>query len=156
MRDWNEVVRYVEAQKYKGLAGKTFLKAYFIDHGITDQEIDLVEKWGWGVNNTNLVPDEDGMKYAQKRTEKIKAYRNITLEQIEKNIGEYPWEWRTVKSFQRIWDPWFVPKNNDSVHGVYSCYYKGKDYYFGIGREEVPITEEMRQKGEWYVYTWAD
>lgn len=51
---------------------------------------------------------------------------------------------------------WCIPESNEDVYGVYTCVYNGREYYFGVGREEVPITEDMRQNGVWYVYTWAD
>ena len=156
MIDWDEIARRHKARKYQVLAGVSFLKAYFKDHGITDREIDLCERWGWGVSNSNLIPNDEGMKYAQKRTESIKAYRSITLEQIEKNIGHYPWEWPTAMSFQKIVAARCIPKSNEDVYGVYTCVYNGREYYFGVGREEVPITEDMRQNGVWYVYRWSD
>ena len=42
MIDWEEIARRHKAKKYQGLAGESFLKAYFKDHGITDREIELV------------------------------------------------------------------------------------------------------------------
>ena len=84
----------------------------------------------------------------------LKNYRKLSAEDVLRNIDNAPWAWPTAMHFEKSWGG--APRSNRDVCGVYLCSYGGKEYLFGIGKKEVPITEDMRKNGKWFVYTFAD
>ena len=143
---------------YKGLYGRNFLIAYFKDRGITDEEIEWYDRWGglpYGGPTNRMMANAEGMKYAKERADCIIAYRDVTADTIWKGSYPPPWEWNNAKDFQRVYDLRCIP-DKIPVYRICECEYQGKSYYYGIGKEETPITEDMRVNGKWYVYTWAD
>ncbi len=140
---------------YQGLSGRSFLIAYFKDHGITDEEIEWYGRWG-GFPNNSFLANAKGLQYAEQRTKCIIGYRSATVEDIHENRCTAPWEWRYAKDFQKVSCLERIPDNIPVKHGIYLCFYQNEYFYFGIAKEEAPITEDMRQNGKWYVYTWAD
>lgn len=142
--------------KYYNLHGADFLIAYFKDLGITDEEISLYASWKgfWGIAKT--LPNEEGLAYAKERAGRIIDYRSTTLDQILEDEDCTPWAWPTAESFQPILTPDRIPQTNEDVYGIYSCIYNCSTYYFGIGKEEVQISQDMIANGKWYVYTFCD
>ena len=144
--------------KYDDMKGADFLVAFFRDNGITEEEIRLYSRWnagGFGVSS-RLVADNDGLEYAQKRVRSILEYRKLSAEDVLKNMCDtekIPWTWPSAMKFQPLLRP---PRSQKDVTGIYHCTYKGKSHLFGIGKEEVPITEDMSKNGLWSVYTWCD
>lgn len=139
---------------YDGLHGRAFLEAYFRDHGLTEDELLLIEKWDgyWGCEH--VIADDDGLSYAAMRTEKMIEYRDKSAEDVLHNIDDTPWAWPSAMHFEKLWHS--PPKSNQDVWTILHCVYNGKGYLFGVGKEEATITEDMRKNGEWRCYTFAD
>ena len=100
------------------------------------------------------------MKYARERVESIKAYRNVTLDDLREDYMESPWAWPTAMSFQ---DLALIPR--DSIRDalgrkgdIYLCRYEGETYFFNVGKEEPDASkvEKMLTDGYWAVYTYSD
>ncbi len=140
---------------YQGLYGREFLIAYLKDHGVTDDEIEWYREWG-GLPINGIPTNAKGLLLAEKATKEIIQYRTATVEDLQKNKRTAPWEWPNAKKFQKVSYLECIPDSIPVRYGIYLCYYQNKHYYYGIAKEETPITEDMRQNGEWYVYTWAD
>jgi len=139
---------------YQDLKGQELLQAYFRDHGLRRREIDLLDFWGYFRECHNMIADQRGMKYAYEVTEKMKHYRGLPAEYISKHLDEAPWYWPTAMKFYKLgYEP---PVSNEKVWGIMECEYKGKCYLFGIGKDEVTITEDMRKNGNWSIYTYSD
>ncbi|MBQ7624425.1 MAG: hypothetical protein IJS65_04030 [Clostridia bacterium] len=141
---------------YKGLYGGDFLIAYFKDHGITDEEIELYIRWDClpiGRMRSRLTANALGIKYAKDRAESIIAYRDVTANTLWDGKYPPPWEHPYSMSFYVINNIDRIP-DELPIYDIYMCEYKGKRYYYGVGKEETPITEDMRHNGTWYVYTW--
>ncbi len=140
---------------YEGLKGAAFLKAYFHDHGVTEEEIDQYWCWGGFMVRQDLTADEEGLAYAARRVKKIIDYRDMTVEDVLHDESVAPWFWPTAKHFEEMLyrEP---PDSNGVGACIISCYYKGNSYLFGIGKEEVEITEDMRKNGKWHIYTFSD
>ena len=132
---------------YGELSGEAFLIAYFRDRGVTEEEIEWYRRWGCFGGCWDLAPNVCGMESAKARADGIIAYRSATIEDIDAERCAPPWEWRYAKKFLPAGGP-----NGE----ICLCCYQGKTYYYGIAKEEVPITEEMRKNGSWYVYDWCD
>lgn len=62
-----------------------------------------------------------------------------------------PWE-HCGMHFEKMYSPF----SRERMCGIYTCDYRGKTYYFGIGLDEPVITDDMEKNGRWLVYTWAD
>ncbi len=144
--------------KYDGMKGESFLVAFFRDKGISEDEICFYRRWTDGDfgNLSNLAADNDGLKCAHKCAHSILEYRNMSVEDVLANFDDavkVPWAWPGAKRFQPLLLP---PHSAREVNGIYLCSYGGKEYLFGVGKEEVPITAEMSKNGNWYVYTWSD
>ena len=137
---------------YENLKGRDFLRTYFHDHGVTDEELQLMDFWDGYNNCQNVVPDCDGLSYAEERLQSILNYRNLTADEV--NEVNAPWGWPTAMAFLKCYHK--PPKTNKDVWCVMLCAYNGKGYYFGIGKEEVEITEDMRTNGKWFVYSFSD
>ncbi len=102
-----------------------------------------------------MMANAYGMQYAKERADEIIKYREATQETMWTYGGTPPWEWYYAKDFYRIYDLDRIP-DSIPVYNIYECVYQGKTYYYGVGKEEPPITEDMRKNGKWYGYTWAD
>ena len=140
---------------YQGLSGKAFLTAYFKDHGVTDEEIEWYGRWGCFPGDS-LLANAKGLMYAEQRTKNIIEYRSATVEDVHRNRCSPPWEWRYAKDFQKVLYLECIPRSTPVKSGIYQCCYEDRWYYYGIAKEETPITEDMRQRGSWFVYTWSD
>jgi len=140
--------------KYENLSGEEFLVNYFRNHGITEDEIDLCYFWGHFLELNNLKANEKGLDYAASRTRKMIDYRLKTAEDVVKNYIDTPWAWQTAMDFSKLRKE--PPKSNDEIYAITLCIYKNNSYLFGVGKEEVKITENMRKNGRWYVYTYSD
>ena len=136
---------------YEGLGGLELIEAYFRDHGITEEEIALHRSWGF--HHYPDKADEEGLAYAQRRTERMIRYRDVTADDIREDPSLAPWWWPNVLCFEGA--VWEIPKTNADVKKILQCEYNGETYYFGIGKEEPPITEDMRENGRWTCQTYA-
>lgn len=144
-----------ELRVYDGMRGRDFMVAFFRDHGITEEEIEWYGRWG-GYPDDRIKADAEGLQYAQERVNSIIEYRTTTPGNLwEKEISP-PWEWHYAKDFQRVVSIEYVPISTPVLFNIYCCLYDGKEYYYGIGKEETPITQDMRENGAWLVYTWTD
>lgn len=141
---------------YSHLTGKKFLETYLKDHGITEAEIRLYKHWDGFYNAYKLKPDACGMERAKACTNEIIEYRKMSVDDIRADESCTPWAWPSAKAFQPISNFAAPQKSDQSYFGIYRCCYKGKLYYYGIGKEEAPITEKMRKNGKWASYNWTD
>lgn len=138
---------------YSNLCGVDLLKAFYRDHGIMEEELELCERWGFWVDN-RLVADEHGLSYLKERVENIKNYRNMTVDDVLDNMDKAPWSWPSAMHFEKIYG--VPPRSNADIRGILRCDYKGKRFLFGIGKEEAVITPDMSENGDWASYTFAD
>lgn len=61
------------------------------------------------------------------------------------------WE-RSSKTFSNV--PFILAETYLNEGEKVACRFEGKEYLFNVsGIEKVKITEEMRKKGTWYIYT---
>ena len=151
----------LDASRYDGMKNGEFLINYFRDHGITEDEIKLYKAWG-GFRDLGrgLQNDERGMAYAKDRVESLKAYRDITLEDLREDYNHTPWAWPTAMCFRRLYDvsPSSIRSNLNGEGDIYLCVYEDKQYFFNVGKEE-PQGEELVElllRGSWSVYTYSD
>ena len=150
-----------DMSRYEGIEGKEFLMQYFKDHGITDEEIMLYKSWGgFDELGRGIKGDDYGLSYAASRVEKIIAYRDVTLEDLRKDISVAPWSWPTTMSFCKIYGnaPDVIRDNIKNHCGIYLCIYHNESYFFNVGKEEPTGAEleEMLLAGHWLVYTYSD
>ena len=138
---------------YDGLQGEAFLTAYFRDNGITEQEIELCKRWH-DFCCCEIIPDVRGLAYAEERVKRIIQYRDMSIQEILTGINKTPWAWPAAMRFERMYKP--APKSNAEVTCILRCIYHGYHFLFGIGKDEVPITEDMRTNGEWSAYTFCN
>ena len=136
---------------YEGLKGKELMIAYFRDHGLTEEEIAIYDFWH--CYEPSVKPDEKGMAYMQEMTEKMIRYRDLTADEIRKDPSGAVWWWPNVLCFEGA--VWEIPKTNADVKEILQCTYNGETYYFGIGKEEPTITEDMRENGDWRSQTFT-
>lgn len=139
---------------YKNLTGREFLTAYFLDHGITEREIELYESWDCFCECDRIFPDEKGLEYAARRVDELIRYRDKTGEEVAQKMADAPWYGMWTHDFRKLCRK--PPKNNESVSCILGCIYQGKWLLFGIGKEEVEITEDMRKNGKWSAFTYVD
>ena len=140
---------------YEGISGVEFLSAYLLDHGITEEELYRYIHFWYGFEITkDLHADEKGLAYVEGIVKELIEYREKPLDKVLEDWDDNPWSWPSTLSFQRCYrDP---PKSNKNVWGIMNCSYNGNEYFFGIGKEEAKITEDMRKNGKWYIYTYSD
>lgn len=100
-----------------------------------------------------LAADHEVIKYAKKRVRRIVEYRKMSAENVLEIMDNTPWAWQSTKKFQNLLIP---PHSEKEIRGIYQCAYNGRSCLFGIAKEEVPITEDMREHGKWFAYTWSD
>lgn len=150
-----------DKSRYDGLKNAEFLKAYFKDHGITDEEIVLYSSWhGFQDLGKGIENNQAGMNYAQRRVESIIAYRDMTLDDLRKDYDPAPWAWPSAMRFHKIYS--YTPGSMKHLltvsNEIYLCVYEHKRYFFHIGKEE-PKGEKLEKllvDGTWLVYTWSD
>ena len=161
---WADLRRYLNRimaegdgnQNSEQLQGAAFLQRCMQLAGVTDEEIRLFESWGGFSGAWKEKADEEGFKRAEDLIRMIIEYRDVTLDEVRYSDKEFPWECGSGKSFYAIRQKDRIPTNNSQVYGVYCCMYKGKQYYFGIGKEEPVISKDMLENGLWFEYTWDD
>ena len=165
--DWADISRYLNKRMAEGdqenksesteiLRGAAFLQRCMRLAGITEEEINLFESWEGFYGAYKDKPNEAGFARAEKLIREIIEYRDVTLDDIRHRRKPIIWEWESSMAFQAINLIDRVPTRNGKVYGIYLCKYKGEEYYFGIGKEEPTITEDMIKNGEWSEYTWTD
>lgn len=141
------------------LSGADFLRWYFRNNGITENEIRLCTEWGIFDNCRNTRNNEEGRAYAAGMTAKIKRYRGLTVDDLRKDYNDAPWAWPSAMRFQKVL--WKSVRDILVIPGrppILMCYYGGKQYFFNVGKEE-PFGEaldKMIDEGEWYTYTYCD
>ena len=153
----NEENQVDDRSRYDGLCNRAFMERYFRDHGITDEEIELYASWGGFFDIGRLENDDHGMEYVRDRVASIKAYRNVTLDDLRYNYDDAPWAWPTAMRFQGIG---FKVTHRDLRigGGILLCVYGNKQYFFNVGKEEPTgaLLERLIADGEWRIYTYSD
>ena len=134
-------------------SGKQFVKACLVKMGSPNREIRLFDKW---FDNALGIPcGKEGVEYAKYLYDRLVKYRSIKVTEIKDMEEAMPWYQGIAKTFAFIDADECIPSNNRSVKGIYKCEYRSMTYYFGIGKEEANISQDMRENGCWYVYTYA-
>lgn len=131
--------------RYDEMKGRAFLIQYFIDHGITNDELDLYGKWDGFFDVEDMIPDDEGLNYAKSCVDKIIAYRDISPYDVYDNMNSAPWFFPDKKIFKRKKDSMFP-------YSIAVCYYNGINFMYGVGKKEKAVTSDMNKKGKWMVY----
>ena len=126
-----------DKSRYDGLKNAEFLKVYFRDHGITDEEITLYATWDGFLNlGKGIENDEEGMNYARNRVESIIAYRDMTIDDLRKNYDRAPWAWPSAMSFQELC--FYSPdrmRGNVKGRDIYLCVYDNERFFLMLEKK---------------------
>lgn len=128
------------------------------EFGITEKEFEYLDSWGYKQYYDHIAWSAEEKAHMDKVFLCVVKYRDVTSEDLENGREGMicPWESPWQKKFYKTEAPTVSDSRPQGLGYISKCFYKGKNYYYGINKREEPVTRDMVQNGEWYTYTWAD